>query len=60
LVFIQRIFGFLFYGKIWQISKETIFNYSLDINILEIEKINEHINLDNLYNQLTEAKNEII
>jgi hypothetical protein len=60
LVFIQRIFGFLFYGKIWQISKETILNYSLNINIFETEKINEHTNLDNLYNQLTDANNEII
>lgn len=57
ILFFQIIFGFILYGKYWEISKETIDQYNIKIESFESDIINKHINLNNLYEQLDEFNN---
>jgi len=57
LLFFQTIFGFIMYGKFWQISKKVIENYNINIESYETEYIDNHVNLENLYKQLNEINN---
>jgi len=57
LLFFQMIFGYIMYGKFWQISKKVIKDYNINIESYETEYIDNHANLENLYKQLNEINN---
>ena len=59
ILFFKYYFSHILYGTYWKITKETIADYNIDINIYETEIINKHIDLENLYTQLENANNEI-
>lgn len=57
ILFFQIIFGYLLYGKYWEISKEVIIQYDIKSEFYESSIINKHIDLENLYKQLNEINN---
>jgi hypothetical protein len=57
ILFFQIIFGYLLYGKYWEISKEVIVQYDINSEFYESSIINKHIDLENLYKKLNEINN---
>ncbi len=54
VLFFQIIFGFLLYGKYWEISKNVIEEYDVKLEFYESEKLERHYDLANLHQKLDE------